>query len=392
MKWSPQQDDALLAFKRWWEEGCPGSVFHIFGFAGSGKTTLAKELASFVGGKVNYAAFTGKAASVMRSKGCFGASTIHSLIYNTKRQSRLRLLQLERQLAEVKEQNHQEEIQLEIQKERVNLSRPDFTLNINSEIRYAKLIIIDEVSMVDGKLGQDLLSFNKPILVLGDPAQLTPVKGTGFFMTEKPEIMLTEVHRTALDNPVLFLATQIRSGDAIALGDYGESRVVTRSQLELGSSLQYDQIIVGRNATRMAANDSIRSQLKMLDQYPMVGDKLVCLRNNHQLGLMNGALFRVKNCVVSEDDIMMSVEPEDGGEAIDVVAYPHPFRGQEVPRWGSEKLEEFTYGYAITCHKAQGSEWPSVFIVDESSAFRADRNRWLYTALTRASKKVIVVR
>lgn len=392
MKWSPQQDNALLAFKRWWEDGHPGNIFHIFGFAGTGKTTLALELASFVEGNVKYAAFTGKAASVMRSKGCLGASTIHSLIYTTKKQSRLALIKLEQELIDCKDSLRKQQLEKEINEQRINLSKPNFTLNPYGEIRYAKLVIIDEVSMVDGRLGDDLLSFNKPILVLGDPAQLPPVRGTGFFMTNEPEVMLTEVHRTALDNPVLQLATKIRFGDQIALGQYGESQVVTRNQLEVGCSLQYDQIIVGRNTTRMGANESIREQLGFVDQFPMEDDKLVCLKNNHMQGLMNGALFITKKSIVSEDEICLTVQPEDGGETLDVVAYPHPFRGQDVPRWNGDRLEEFTYGYAITCHKAQGSEWGNVFIVDESSAFRADAKRWLYTAITRASNKVMVVR
>ncbi len=392
MKWSPQQDKALLSFKRWWEDGHPGNIFHIFGFAGTGKTTLAKELASFVGGMVKYAAFTGKAASVMRAKGCGSASTIHSLIYNTKRQSRLKLVELEQELLNCNDVQRREQLQEQIANERLNLSQPNFSLNQHSEIRYAALVIIDEVSMVDGRLGQDLLSFERPILVLGDPAQLPPVKGAGFFMTEEPEVMLTEVHRTALDNPVLQLATKIRAKESVALGDYGESRVVTAAQLEMGSSLQYDQVIVGRNRTRTGANESIRKQLGFDDRFPMENDKLVCLKNNHQIGLMNGALYTTKISIVTEDDVTMTIQPEDGGEFLDVVAFPHPFLGQDIPRWNDSRLEEFTFGYAITCHKAQGSEWGSVFIVDESSAFRADAARWLYTAVTRASKKVMLVR
>ncbi len=163
MKWSPQQDKALLSFKRWWEDGHPGNIFHIFGFAGTGKTTLAKELASFVGGMVKYAAFTGKAASVMRAKGCGSASTIHSLIYNTKRQSRLKLVELEQELLNCNDVQRREQLQEQIANERLNLSQPNFSLNQHSEIRYAALVIIDEVSMVDGRLGQDLLSFERPI-------------------------------------------------------------------------------------------------------------------------------------------------------------------------------------------------------------------------------------
>ena len=57
--------------------------------------------------------------------------------------------------------------------------------------------------MVDEDLGRDLLSFGKPVLVLGDPAQLPPVKGGGFFTEAEPDVMLTEVHRQAADNPII---------------------------------------------------------------------------------------------------------------------------------------------------------------------------------------------
>lgn len=393
MKWSPQQDAALLKFKRWWDAGKEGNLFHIFGFAGTGKTTLAIELATSIGGNVAYAAYTGKAASVMRSKDCHGSTTIHQLIYTTQQQSKLRLVELERKKMEATEPEEVERLEAEIKKERENLLRPSFTLNEDSRAKKVDLIIIDEVSMVDERVGRDLMSFNVPILVLGDPAQLPPVKGSGFFMTGEPEVTLTEVHRTALDNPVLHLATRIREGGVIAIGDYGESRVISRAKLEQGASLEYDQVIVGRNRTRVGANMSIRSQLGFEGDIPQVQDKLICLKNNHQLGIMNGTLYRVLEAQQDSGyEILMRLESEDNNAEVEVEAYPQPFKGEEVPRWSFEGLEEFAYGYAVTCHKAQGSEWPNVFIVDESNVFRSDARKWLYTAITRASNKVMVVR
>ena len=63
--------------------------------------------------------------------------------------------------------------------------------------------MIDECSMVDEELGRDLLSFGKPILVLGDPAQLPPVKGGGFFTETAPDVMLTEIHRQAEGSAII---------------------------------------------------------------------------------------------------------------------------------------------------------------------------------------------
>ena len=54
--------------------------------------------------------------------------------------------------------------------------------------------------------------------------------------------------------------------------------------------------------------------------------------------------------------------------------------------------DEFDYGYALTVHKAQGSQWDDVLLFDESYAFREHRARWLYTGLTRAAKRLTIVR
>ncbi len=392
MKWSPQQDAALCDFKAWFNNGAPGQTFHLFGFAGTGKTTLALELSQGISGLVIFAAFTGKAASVMKSKGCKNAKTIHSLIYLPKRNSRAKLIQLELAWAREEDPEKKAELFKELSEERKNVSQPAFALDENSIVGTAALVVIDEVSMVDGRLGQDLLSFGVPILVLGDPAQLPPVKGSGFFMTESPAVMLTEVHRTALDNPVLMLATKIRNGEALEYGDYGESRICRNADLVDGCALDFDQVLVGKNVTRIGANRKMRARLGRVDPFPEPEDRVICLRNNHDLGLLNGTLFRVLSSEDAGYEILMKLAPDDGGDSLDVEAFRQPFLGEDTPRWNNEGLEEFTYGYAITCHKAQGSEWGTVFIVDESAVFRADRNRWLYTAVTRASRAVTIVR
>lgn len=392
MKWSPQQDAALQQFRDWYKVGAPGGVFHLFGFAGTGKTTLALELSAGISGNVLFAAYTGKAASVMRAKGCKGASTIHSLIYKSKTASRLRLVELELKWGQEEDPEKKARLFAELTEERKRVTQPNFALDENSPVGSAALLIIDEVSMVDGRIGEDLMSFGTPILVLGDPAQLPPVMGSGFFMTPNPTVMLTEVHRTALDNPVLMLATKIRNGEEIEYGDYGDSAVVRMRDLADGCALDYDQVLVGKNVTRVGVNRKMRKRLGRENPLPEPEDRVICLRNNHDLGLLNGTLFRVNAAEDSGYQVLMTLTPDDGGPQVDVEAFRQPFLGEDAPRWNNEGLEEFTYGYAITCHKAQGSEWRRVFIVDESAVFRADRNRWLYTAITRASEAVTVVR
>src|SRR6516162_1054001 len=200
---SPQQDDALRAVAAWLKAK-PGRrdtppLFRLFGYAGTGKTTLARHIAEGVDGKVLYAAFTGKAALVMRRKGCAGASTIHSLIYRARESGE---------------------------------ETPSFELWEEAPASKAKLIVIDECSMVDAELGRDLLSFGAPVLVLGDPAQLPPIQGGGFFTAAEPDAMLTEVHRQACDDPIVHLSMEVRAGRRLAPGRYGLTEVARRGDFD----------------------------------------------------------------------------------------------------------------------------------------------------------------
>src|SRR5271169_2464201 len=219
---TPHQDAALTAASSWFKDARGKvSIFRLFGYAGTGKTTLARHIAEDVDGKVLFAAFTGKAALVMRSKGCGGAATIHSLIYRTRDSG-----------AEI----------------------PNFDLWEDAPASKAKLIVIDECSMVDAELGRDLLSFGVPLLVLGDPAQLPPIQGGGFFTDCEPEAMLTEVHRQAQDDPIVRMSMDVREGRELDIGRHGESEVVKRTELDPARVMKADQILVGRNNTRRSYN------------------------------------------------------------------------------------------------------------------------------------------
>src|SRR4030081_3061046 len=248
---TPHQDAALTAAADWFKVAPRGraSIFRLFGYAGTGKTTLARHLAEGVDGKVLFAAFTGKAALVMRRKGCQGASTIHSLIYRS----------IER-----------------------DSETPMFELWDDAPVSKAELIVIDECSMVDAELGRDLMSFGVPVLVLGDPAQLPPIQGGGFFTEAEPDVMLTEVHRQAQNDPIVRLSMEIRSGHRLVPGDYGASQVVRRDALDPQRVLDADQVLVGRNVTRRAYNARMRERRGFEGPLPLVGDKLVCLRNNRR--------------------------------------------------------------------------------------------------------------
>jgi exodeoxyribonuclease-5 len=364
---SPQQDAALKAVADWLRakpgKGNTPPLFRLFGYAGTGKTTLAKHLAQGFKGKVVFAAFTGKAALVMRHKGCPDASTIHSLIYKPVDN---------------------------------DTPEPTFMLWDDGPASEAKLIVIDECSMVDAELARDLMSFGAPILVLGDPAQLPPVQGGGFFTEAEPDAMLTEVHRQALNDPIVRLSMDVRAGQRLAPGDYGQSRVVTRNELDPKWVLDSDQVLVGRNVTRRAYNARMRERRGFTQALPMQGDKLVCLRNKRMKGLFNGGLWVIKERPRLRRDIIgMRLRPEEdtGGRTVKVSVRQECFTGgiEEVEWPYRKKYEEFDYGYVLTVHKAQGSQWDDVVLFDESFAFPESRARWLYTGITRAAKRLTVV-
>lgn len=367
---SPQQEQAIAAVRAWLADPHGKQVFRLFGFAGTGKTTIAKLLADLVRGKVLFATFTGKASLVLRQKGCTDAGTIHGLIYKV----------------EVDEKT----------------GEAAFELNEESELCEAALLVVDEVSMVGPDLGEDLLTFGKRILVLGDPAQLPPVKGEGFFINQAPDFMLTEVHRQARDNPIIHLSMLIREGKRLPFGEYGQSQVIRRSEvgrdriqaLVLGS----DQLLCGLNRTRTAFNQRVRALKGLAGQthpwHPTVGDRLICLRNKREKAMFNGSLWEagpVDDAFGRLTFYGTSLDEERDPVALETTE--EFFNGTEhTLHWRDRRaFDEITFGWAITCHKSQGSQWDSVIIFDESGSFREHRNNWLYTAVTRAAERVTVV-
>jgi exodeoxyribonuclease-5 len=371
LDWSPYQEAALRDVLAWYQDPASPQIFRLFGYAGTGKTTLAIEIAERVkekgSAKVLFGAFTGKAALVMQSKGCTGARTIHSLIYSIEEDGTEGL--------------------------------PKFVLNDASDVTDANLLIIDECSMVGAELAHDLMSFGVKVLVLGDPAQLPPVEDAGFFTECDPDFMLTEVHRQAQGNPIIRLSMDIRAGKPIPLIEDGPLRIIERAALKDDpmAVLRADQVLVGLNATRNAYNLRMRVMKNIRKITPEVDEKLVCLRNSREKGLFNGGLWRVEKVrKANEAAIRLVLAPEDAGATlrkVDVKVHPFFFEGREKElEWKErKKFQEFTFGYALTVHKSQGSQWNSVMLFNESGAFRQDRARWLYTGVTRAAEKLTVV-
>jgi exodeoxyribonuclease-5 len=378
---NPQQLEALDRIEEWLSSG-EQQVFYLAGYAGTGKTTIAAEVATRVDGPVLFASFTGKAAAVMREKGCAGACTIDSLIYHP---------QLESRCVATPPCDHppcNDECQYFRERHAGRELNPD------SAVANARLVIIDECSMVGEQMGRDLLSYGAQVLVLGDNAQLQPIEGAGFFTARVPDFQLTEIQRQALASPVIQLATIVRNRDygSFKVGQYGDSEVrrPLLGKLRFDEMITFDQVICGTNRTRLALNQSMRKALGFTGNIPQVGEKLMCLKNDKSRGLYNGTIWTVKEVAPPSKGVVPMTIRNDEGLSVGVHA---PEVGFMWPIGSGSGLpgQPFTFAYVITCHKAQGSQWGSVAIVNQCKSFREDSHRWLYTAITRAVDRVVIM-
>ena len=399
MNWGAQQSKALDDVATWLKSD--QQVFTLFGYAGTGKTTLAKHLAATASGLVLFSAYTGKAASVLRTKGCENAATLHSLLYEVSPHDKGYLEQLIEELATLTNPLDRRIAEADIREERARVARPRFSVNPESVIKNASLIVLDECSMVNASLAHDLLQFRKKVLVLGDPAQLPPVKGGGYFTNKTPDVLLTEIHRQALDNPILRWATAVRSGKSLPYADEGAAKKVSRDDMGMKEiSTNGSQMLTGKNETRRKLNQAARRTLGHHGRYPNANEQLVILRNDREMGVLNGVV-----CTTTMD----ASDPEEGSFSIAVNyegrdlalemdcqhfdAYADP-QIAELPDSSRDRgVIPADFGYALTVHKAQGSQWEKVTVCDDGFA-KWDprmRQRWLYTAITRAAETLLIV-
>ena len=292
----------------------------------------------------------------------------------------------------------------EIRDELERLDNPSWELREGSDLANAELVILDECSMIDDRIGKDLLEVCKKILVLGDPAQLPPVKGAGYFTNRKPDHLLTNVVRH--DNGILHLATKVRNGElSISFGDLSDDvSKIHKGDLTHDDYAGAEQIITGRNSARMRLNTAIRKIHGFDSPYPVTGDKVICLRNNRDNNLVNGQLEVVDSDSLKVDDSCISFSlrnftmPEDSDSSALSVYTGHfdKYKNPDVRMmeyWQRREFDEFDFGYAITVHKAQGSQWSHPWLCDDGffKWNKSFRQKWLYTAITRAVDKLTIV-
>lgn len=399
-----------------WFLNTDNRVFVLAGYAGTGKTFLINHVVQDVlhlkaGSEAVFVTPTGKAATVLIKNGTV-AGTVHSLIYT----------------------RDEDDFDVDENGEVVERETLSFTKKekIDEKIR---LIIVDEASMIGEDVLRDLLSFDVKCLFSGDNAQLPPVNGTCGLL-EHPDYMLTEIVRQASDNPIIQVATLAREGKSIPYGNYGDKVcVVGKNFLSPAERkrifLKADQIICGRNKTRAALNREIRGY-KGIDEsalLPIEGEKLICTLNDWEkpldkdgnFHLVNGIIGTGSNIRESMDFLAsMDFKADFADESVWVPfdtavftegRYAHTYGDRAVKlidgtvvhesnfallhqlkSVSEEPICRFEFAYAVTCHKAQGSEFDFVVVFDESWAFGGERNRWLYTAITRAREKLLIIR
>ena len=371
----------------------------IAGYAGSGKSTLVRFIIDALGlydNEVCFACYTGKACQVLLQKGNKNVRTLHKLLYDSFPKP-----------------------------EGGFFRKPKIELD-----EEYKLIVVDEVSMAPKELMELLFKHNVHVICLGDPFQLPPVdKNADNHLLDKPHIFLDEIMRQAAESEIIRLSSQIRQYQPIDNNFKGnEVKIFHQHELNTGMLLWADQIIVGTNQTRVKINNTVRECLGR-GKKPEDGDKIICLRNywdflsEEESSLVNGTIgylqnsfetfaqipmwARANDSVPSQIDIIQGDFISDFGETyknvsmdkklilegVNSLDWKTAYKLQKSPKTMHLVPYEFTYGYAITCHKAQGSEYPKLLMYEEGFPYvKEEHARWLYTAMTRGVEQVVWLR
>ena len=406
------QQEAAALIEAWYHH-LNTQIFVLCGYAGTGKTFLVdyvvRALGLVAGESAAFVAPTGKAASVLIKAGV-PATTVHSLIYT-----------------------REEDIEVDENGEVISEQFLRFVRreSIDSKI---KLIVLDETSMVSDDVLRDLLSFGVKCLCCGDPAQLPPVGGSNTLL-RSPVITLREIVRQERDNPIVRLAERIRAGERPQYGEYGSVSVVPRRSLDAAARrklfCEADQIIVGTNRTRALVNREVRAFRGIPPEriLPEEGEKIICTLNDWSKPLDERGDFHLVNGIIGTcyhvreqlDGLgQLDFQPEFLPDRVEDLPFDTGIfvRGQYYHGYGNraclltngilvhegnremlrrfkvrreDTVCRFEFAYAVTCHKAQGSEYDFVVVVDESGFFENGRE-WLYTAVTRAKKRLVIIR
>lgn len=372
-------------------------MFYLGGYAGTGKTTLLQQIINRLDRPPKCLAPTGKAASVLQKKLSSAlVTTIHKALYKPVMPSAAQLELLEFRLSE-NPNNRELREAVRAEKERLADQKLSFMDNEAKEIAPGDLVMVDEASMVTKKMVDDLHKTDAMVLFVGDPGQLPPVGDVGYFTSQRPDAMLSSIQRQALDNPIIDLSMRVREGKSIPSFENEHIIKKCKTGYPFEELAKADQVLTGMNFMRRRINRAIRKVRGFDGNKPLLGEKLICLKNQYARGswIVNGmqCLSASDMEVTREGDLSLDVLYE-GQLLSNLYCYHYPFekhyndKAEEDPWAARGRLSEFDYGYAITVHKSQGSEWDRVVLVDDEmkSGDRTFRKRWLYTAVTRAKE------
>ena len=329
--------------------------FAVHGLAGTGKTTLAADVARALPGDAFLCAPTAKAASVLTQKTGVAASTIHAAFYHFVR-----------------------EVEREDRPPRL-VFRP---AHARGSLR-GKVLLLDEISMVSRDVAADIIATGITVVAFGDPGQLPPIEGLPFSVSA--DFTLNEIHRQALDSPIIRQAHAVRSTGCYAADGDAVRAIGRPTDADLRAA---DVVLTGRRATRMRVNAEIRRALSIGEPLPVLGEPLVCLRNARRYGLCNGAIYYASRDLQAGDQTVgISTDAGDIEVHAEFLTPGREYDKLDLPPGGW--MTAFAFGYALTVHIAQGSEFDRVLLIDEWRR-PEDRTRWLYTAITRAKERITV--
>lgn len=409
------QQQAVKKIMMWWNLIDTQQYYRLVGYAGTGKTTVVNFIIKQLGldpvSQVAFCAFTGSAAMNLVKKGNKNATTIHQLIYDT----------IVEEIPVYKKVKNKETGEMEDTTEILKYEKKFYTSKKAALNPLLKLIVIDEFSMANDDILNDILSFGIKVLMLGDSGQLPSIQKTNTFIDAYDSI-LEEIVRQGNDSPIIDLSFKARNKIAIPYGTYGEDVEVLpdycideeESAIELYTWA--DQILCGTNRTRKNINNVVRKHKGFTSKIPEKGDKVVCTQNNWQLtayspklgtyiNLVNGTMgYVVKIKAISQltkefiMDFRTDFDPGCVFEDIKVSFYNFDDEVQapyNKGKYGKDATNIFDFGYCMTVHKAQGNGYPKVLVVAERMSFRPfdieTERRWLYTAITRAENQLIML-
>jgi len=394
--------DAIVAHVR----GQSGPLLTVAGYAGTGKTTVMSESVRSLGearAPLAFCAYSGKAAAVMRSKLELSGSlrpgdycgTIHGLIYNLtgawlkqSKKGKEYMAQIEKPAAGVRTPI-KERLEMDMQFEATGLKAG------------YQAIMVDEGSMVGEEVFNDISAMGLPVVVFGDHGQLPPVKSS-FNLMQHPMIRLEKIHRQAEKSPIIKMSMLAREEGRIPIGDYSDRvrKIRMSGDLSWSKALTKDWVMLcGRNATRIFWNNRLRNQYGFQSHDVETGERVICLKNNKELGIYNGMMGIVRSVMPSDDHWYKMVAEMDGGVTFAGDCLTHQFGSQstlyEYPPAalsGNLVMDLFDWAWCITAHKSQGSEFESVCVLEERMGGSDDDwRKWLYTVVTRAKENLIVV-